>query len=106
MANGIPTEVLSLIVPALVALVVTGAGFLANRKLGIAPAQQSLVKTLQDTVVAMKDSVATMTTEFTGCKTRLAAVELHNDELKQDLFELRLTLTQAKKTRKKGVIGE
>lgn len=93
-----------ILIPAAVGLVVAGAGYWANRKLGIAPAQQALVKTLQDTVDAMKDNVEVMTTEFQGCKVRLVAVEAHNEELKQDLFQLRLKISKSKKTKK--TVGE
>lgn len=89
--NDLLTNVL---VPAAVSLVVIGGGYVANRRLGIATGQQSLVKTLQDNVSALKDENSRIKAEMAACKTRLEDLESVVEDLKAENFDLRTELTK------------
>ena len=79
----------SIVVPGIVSLVVMGAGYFANRRLGIAPGQQILVKTLQDTVTIMGQKMDVLAEDFKTCKVRLEVLELEKRELDQTVDDLR-----------------
>ena len=79
----------SIVVPGIVSLVVMGAGYFANRRLGIAPGQQILVKTLQDTVTIMGQNMDVQEEDFKTCKVRLEVLELEKRELDETVDDLR-----------------
>ena len=70
-------------------LIIVGAGYLANRKLGIASGQRTLVEVLQGEVAALQSRDKRREDEFKECKGRLFAVEESERRLKAEVFELR-----------------
>jgi septal ring factor EnvC (AmiA/AmiB activator) len=83
---------LPVLVPAIVSLIVVGAGYLANRRLGIAPGQQQLVITLRGLVDAQGERIDMMAKEFGECKTRLERIETLKEDLEQEVDDLRTEL--------------
>lgn len=76
-------------------LVIVGAGYFANRKLGIASGQRTLVEVLQGEVEALQTRDKRRQDEFSECKGRLMAVEESERRLKAEVFQLRTDLTAA-----------
>ena len=83
----------TILVPAVVSLIVIGAGAWSNRKLGIGSGQRTLVTTLQGEVAALKARDERREREFDACKERLEHVEQSNDDLRGEVFQLRTQLT-------------
>lgn len=90
-----PEWIIQLLISGGVPLVIVGAGYAANRRLGISTGQKTLVETLQSNVAALQERDAIREREFKACKLRLEHVEADNADLKQEVFELRTDLTKA-----------
>lgn len=90
-----PEWLTQLLITGGVPLAIVAGGYFANRKLGIASGQRTLVETLQGEVEAYQDKVNRLDGEFAACKTRLVAVEESERRLKAEVFQLRTELQNA-----------
>lgn len=88
-------EVLVAVVSALAGIAVTGVGYWTSRKLGLSEGQRALVKTLQDSVVALNERIDELEDKNTDLLGRVEHLEDENIRLANINSRLRAKLEQA-----------